>query len=104
MKADLNEAFKYFPNVLGQREDVSHASTRLTERGWSAVPLLHEVYQKQIGDKSSPCRVLHNSLQWQKTTTTCKLQNLCLKAALYNIKDLRFTGSIRAASRLHDHH
>ena len=51
--------------MVGRVQDVSHASTRLTERGWAAVPELAEVHNRMVASKSSPCRILHNSQQFQ---------------------------------------
>ena len=56
-----------FPGILCQHEDKAHASTRLTQRGWAAVPECRDVYARMIGSTTSPTRIIQNSPQWQKT-------------------------------------
>ncbi len=66
IRAEVLAAEAFFENLLGQHEDVTHASTRLTQRGWASIPALAECYSKMVGSGESPCRILMNSDQWQK--------------------------------------
>ena len=99
VRVELAEVEEFFPGLLGQHEDNAHASTRLTQRGWAAVPELKECYMMMVGSPTSPCRILQPSEQWQETIQMFAYKKKSFKTNLSYTKALQCTDSTAVPSR-----